>query len=108
EGRRHGEEERSAPCARSHEDGERDKGARRCHGEVGERGHRQGRGKGAAAGKLRVIGIMRLASAPAGLNFTPYPMPYMEQIDRKKFLQSSVKAAFGTLFIGPVLLQATA
>src|SRR5690606_36029664 len=42
------------------------------------------------------------------LNFTPYPMPYMEQIDRKKFLHSSVKAAFGTLFIGPVLLQATA
>jgi len=30
----------------------------------------------------------------------------MTKIDRKKFLSNSMKAAFGTMFIGPVLLQA--
>jgi superoxide dismutase, Fe-Mn family len=31
----------------------------------------------------------------------------MEPIDRKKFLSSTVKAAFGTLFLGPLLVQAS-
>ncbi len=31
----------------------------------------------------------------------------MDQIDRKKFLSNSVKAAFGTFFLGPLVLQAS-